>query len=110
MSKRPSQVFPFLAAAQSTSSEVFDFHIWFSPGFMCSSGKHIGVPYAASRDQIHHRLRFCCDSFFTCIFLRSFRHHYKTIGRTEMANVEQTLFFEQERIVRSVSHVKSHAA
>ena len=24
----------FLAAAQSTSSEVFDFHIWFSPGFL----------------------------------------------------------------------------
>ena len=33
---------------------------------------------------------FAVDSFFTCIFLRSFRHHFKTIGRTEMANVEQT--------------------
>ena len=28
MSKRPLQVSPFLAAAQSTSSEVFDYHIW----------------------------------------------------------------------------------
>ena len=33
MNKRPSQVSPFLATAHSTSSEVFDFHIWFSPGF-----------------------------------------------------------------------------
>ena len=48
------------------------------------------IPYATSRDQIHHRFRFFCDSFFTCIFLRSFRHHFKTIGRTEMADVEQT--------------------
>ena len=58
--------------------------------FWCSGGKHVRIRYAASRDQIHHRLRFCCDSFFTCIFLRSFRHHFKTIGGTEMANVEQT--------------------
>ena len=48
------------------------------------------IPYAASRDQIHHWLRLCCDSLFTCIFLRSFRHHFKTIGGTEMADVEQT--------------------
>ena len=33
MSSRPSQVSPFLVAAHSTSSEVFDFQIWFSPGF-----------------------------------------------------------------------------
>ena len=32
MSKRPLQVSPFLDAAQSTRSEVIDFHIWFSPG------------------------------------------------------------------------------
>ena len=37
MSKRPSQVSPFLAAAQSTSSEVSDFQIWFSPGFPMQS-------------------------------------------------------------------------
>ena len=48
------------------------------------------IPYAASRDQIHHRLRFCYDSFFTCIFLRSFGHRFETIDGTEMANVEQT--------------------
>ena len=44
----------------------------------------------ASRDQIHHWFRLCCDTFFTCIFLRSFRHHVRTICRTEMANVSQT--------------------
>ena len=53
-------------------------------------GKHVRIPYAASRDQIHHRLRFCCDSFFTYIFLCSFRHRLKTIDGTEMADVEQT--------------------
>ena len=39
---------------------------------------------------IHHRLRFCGDSFFTCIFLLSFRHHFRTLCRTEMANAKQT--------------------
>ena len=30
MNKRPLQVSPFLVAAQSMSSEVFDFHVLFS--------------------------------------------------------------------------------
>ena len=38
---------------------------------------------------VHHRHRLCCDSFFTWIFLRSFRHHFRTTDRTEMANVKQ---------------------
>ena len=90
MSKRPLQVSPFLAAGQSTSSEVFDFHIWFSPGFVMQwrqarqdSLRYIARPNSSSAS-------IFCDSFFTCIFLRSFRHHFKTIGRTEMANVGQT--------------------
>ena len=49
-----------------------------------------GSPFAALRDQIHHRFRFCCDSFFTCISLCSYRHHFRTIDRTEMASVQQT--------------------
>ena len=28
-----------------------------------------------------------CDSFFTWIFVRSFRHHFRTFDRTEMTNV-----------------------
>ena len=32
MSKRPQQVSLFLDAAQSTGSEVVDFHIWVFPG------------------------------------------------------------------------------
>ena len=32
----------------------------------------------------------CCDSVFTCIFLCSFRHRFKTIDGTEMTDVEQT--------------------
>ena len=66
------------------------FRFGFHRAFWCSGGKHVRTPYAASRDQIHHRLWFCCDSFFTCIFSCSFRHHFKTIGGTEMADVEQT--------------------
>ena len=61
----------------------------FPRAFWCSRGKHVRIPYASSRDQIHHRLRFCCGFFFTWFFLRSFRHHFKTIGGTEMADVEQ---------------------
>ena len=57
--------------------------------FRCSRGKHGRIPFAASRDQIRHQLRFCCDSFFTCIFLRSFRHRFALVDGTEMADVEQ---------------------
>ena len=55
--------------------------------FRCSRSKH---PYTASRHQIHQRLWFCCDSFFTCIFSCSFRHRTKTVDVTEMADLEQT--------------------
>ena len=41
-------------------------------------------------NKTHHRLRFCCDSFFPWILLRSFCHPFRTYCRTEMANVEQT--------------------
>ena len=40
--------------------------------------------------KIRHRLRLCCGSFFTCIFLCSSRHLFKTIDGTEMTAVEQT--------------------
>ena len=40
--------------------------------------------------KIHHRIRFFCDSFFTCIFLCSFRHRFETVNGTEMAYIEQT--------------------
>ena len=69
---------------------VLTFRFSFPQAFWCSRDKHVRIPYAASRDQIHHRLRFCCDSFFTCIFWCSFRHRFKIIDRTEMANVKQT--------------------
>ena len=56
----------------------------------CSWSQHIKSSFATSRNQIQHRFRLCCDSFFTWIFLRSFRHHFRTIGITETANVKQT--------------------
>ena len=48
------------------------------------------IPYTASQYQIRHRLWFCCDSFFICIFLCSFRHRFALVDGAEMANVEQT--------------------
>ena len=57
----------------------------FPQAFWCSRDKHVRSPFAASRDHIHHRLWFCCDSFFTCIFLCSLRHRFKTVDGTEMA-------------------------
>ena len=68
---------------------VVTFRSGFLQPFRCSRSKHVRIPHAASRDQIHHRFRFCCDSCFTWIFLRSFRHYFRTICRTEMANVKQ---------------------
>ena len=59
-----------------------------SQAFRCSRGKHVRIPHAGSWDQIHHRLWFCCDSFFTCIFLCSFRHRFKTTNGTEMTDIE----------------------
>ena len=76
--------------AHLKSSEVRpDFQIWFSRACRCSRGKHVRVPRTVSWYQIHHRLWFCCDSFFTYIFF-SFRHRFRTIDGTEMADVEQT--------------------
>ena len=40
-------------------------------------------------NKIHHWSRFCCDSFFTWIVLRSFRHCIRAHCRTEMADIEQ---------------------
>ena len=89
MNKRLKQVSLFFDAAHSMSSEVVDFHAWFSLSFVMQWMIALQSPFAASRDQIHHRLRFCCDPFFTWIFLRSFRHHFRTIGRTDMDNVNK---------------------
>ena len=40
----------------STSSEVIDFHIWFPRLSDAIEAKHVRIPFAASRDQIHHRI------------------------------------------------------
>ena len=44
----------------------------------------------ASRNQIHQWSWLCCDSSFTRFFLCPFRHHFKALCRTEIANVKQT--------------------
>ena len=46
------------------------FSIWFSPGLSDAvETSTVGIPYTLHREtKIHHRLRFCCDSFFTWIY------------------------------------------
>ena len=58
---------------------------------LLSRGKHVRIPFAASRDQIHHRLRFCCDSFFTCIFFAFFSTSLQTQKMTPFITCEFSL-------------------
>ena len=69
-SQRPICVSPYSFAAHFTSSKVrSDFQICFSPGFPMQSRQ-------ARSDLLHLHIPFW--------------HHFKTIGRTEMADVKQT--------------------
>ena len=61
----------------------------FSGVFRCRRDKYDGIPYTTSRYQIRYWPWFCCDSFFICIFLCSFRHRFESINGTEMTDVEQ---------------------
>ena len=59
MSKHPSQVSPFLVAAIQRAQRYFlTLRFGFHRAFRCNRGKHVRIPHAVSRDQIHHRLRF----------------------------------------------------
>ena len=58
------------------AQKYLTFMFCFLLAFWSSRSKNIKSPFAASRDQSHHRFRLCCDSFFTWIFLHSFRHHH----------------------------------
>ena len=106
MSWRPSQVSPFLVAAHSTSSEVFDFQFLFSPGFLMQSKQARLDPLRCIARPNSSSALILLWLVFICIFLCSFRHRFKTIGGTEMANVEQTqkmiLFVTCEISPRSV--------
>ena len=90
MSKHPLQVVPFYDAAQFDSSEEIDFHVWFSPGYLMQKKVARQEPFRCIARPNLHRLRLCCDSFFTWSLLRSFRHHFRTIGRAGMVNFKQT--------------------
>ena len=90
MSTRRQRVSPFYRTSQFADSEEIDFHVLFSPGFLM-------------------QLKVACQESFRCIarpnsssasillwlflhlnLLRSFRHYFRIICRTEMANVKQT--------------------
>ena len=62
----------------------------FPRDFWCSRRQRWWSSFTASRDQTQHWFRLGCDPFFTWIFLCSFRHHFRTLCGTEMANVYQT--------------------
>ena len=90
LSKLLQQVSLFFDAAQVASSEEIDFHVWFSPGFSDA------VEASTSGVLSLHRETKCIIGFDFAVTLSSpesfcvlFRHHLRTICRTEMANVEQ---------------------
>ena len=91
MSMRKQRVSPFYNAAQFADSEEFDFHIWFSPGL--SDAVEDSADGALS---LHRAIKFIIGFDFAVTlsspdsFLRSFRHYFRTVCRTDMADVKQT--------------------
>ena len=49
------------------------------------------------RDKVQRRFRLC-NSLFSCSFLHSFRHHIRTPGRDENADIE-----EMEKIIAFIT-------
>ena len=88
--KRPLHFSLFFDVAHSMSSEIVDFHVWFS--WMFSDAVEASTSGFLS---LHRKTRFiigfdfAVTLFFTWIFLRSFWHHFRTIDRIEMTNVKQ---------------------
>ena len=63
--------------------------LWLSVAFLlqafwCRRWQIWGSPC----NKAHHWSWLCCDSFFAWFCLRSFRHYFRTLCRTEMAIVE----------------------
>ena len=85
------QVALFFDAAQFASSEEIDFHIWFSPGFLMLWRQARQDSFRClARQKFIIGFEFAVTLSAPESFLRSFRHHFRTIGGTEMANVKQT--------------------
>ena len=84
MSKRLQQVSQFLDATQSMSSEEIDFRVWFSPGL--SDAVEVRTSRVLS---LHHETKFIIGFDFAVTlsspesFLRSLRHHFRTLCKTE---------------------------
>ena len=79
---RISPVFPL---SQHSYSRDLDFHNFSSPGSL----KLRMIRSTAPLQKAHHWSRFCCDSFFSWILLKSFRHCFRANCRSEMADIEQ---------------------
>ena len=72
----------------------------FPRAFWCSRWQSWWRPLDASRNQTHHWSWLRSDSFFTWFFLCSFRHNFRILCRTEMANVEKNTkrWFHSSRV------------
>ena len=85
------RVSPFYRTSQLADSEDFDFRVWFSPGF--SDAVEDSADGALS---LLRAIKFIIGLDFAVTlsspdsFLRSFRHLFRTLCRTEMAKVKQT--------------------
>ena len=91
MSVRIQRVSPFYRTSQFADSEEFDFRVWLSPGL--SDAVEGSTSEALS---LHRETKFIIGFDFALTlsspesFLRSFGHYFRTICRTEIADVKQT--------------------
>ena len=91
MSVRIQRVSPFYRTSQFADSEEFDFRVWFFPGLSDAIEDS-----ATSVLSLHRETKFIIGFDFAVTLsspeslLCSSRHHFRTLCRTEMANVQQT--------------------
>ena len=81
------QVSPFYHTSHLAYSEDFDFYNFSSPGFSDAEDDRVEGALAI---KLIIGLDFAVTLSSPASFLHSFRYHFRTIGRTEMADVEQT--------------------
>ena len=82
--------FPFYRTCQLANSEDFDFRVWIFPGLSGAVEDSADGALSLLRAVKFIIIGLDFGSFFTWFFLCSFRHHFGTLCRTEMAGVKQT--------------------
>ena len=91
ISMRKQRVSPLYNAAQFAGSEEIDFRVWFSPGSLMQLRQARQESFRCiARPKVIIGFDFAVTLSSPESFLRSFRHHFRTVCRTEkMANVKQ---------------------